>query len=141
MKNKDIRWLQRFQNFEKAFRQLTSAVELANERDLSDLEKQGLVQAFEYTHELAWNTLKDFLEYRGTEKMYGSRDASREAFKVGLIENGDVWMEMIQSRNRTTHTYDEETVTQIVNAVIGSYYDEFATLQKRLTKLKEEERS
>ena len=141
MSKKDIRWLQRFSNFEKAFSQLTSAVELAAERDLSDLEKQGLIQAFEYTHELAWNTLKDFLEYRGVQKMYGSRDASREAFNAGLIEDGEAWMEMIKSRNQTTHTYDEATVAQIVSSVIESYYVEFEALQATLTELKEEELS
>ena len=141
MSKKDIRWLQRFSNFEKAFSQLTSAVELAAERDLSDLEKQGLIQAFEYTHELAWNTLKDFLEYRGVQKMYGSRDASREAFNAGLIKDGEAWMEMIRSRNQTTHTYDEATVAQIVSSVIESYYVEFEALQATLTELKEEELS
>ena len=141
MSKKDIRWLQRFSNFEKAFSQLTSAVDLAAERDLSDLEKQGLIQAFEYTHELAWNTLKDFLEYRGVQKMYGSRDASREAFNAGLIKDGEAWMEMIRSRNQTTHTYDEATVAQIVSSVIESYYVEFEALQATLTELKEEELS
>jgi len=141
MSVKDIRWIQRFNNFNKAFNQLSEAVELAAQRELSNLEEQGLIQAFEYTHELAWNTLKDFLENRGVQNMYGSRDASREAFKAGLIENGETWMEMIKSRNQTTHTYDEETVAEIVDAVINSYFAEFEALQARLEKLKEEELS
>lgn len=141
MSKQDVRWIQRFNNFEKAFSQLSDAVELAAERDLTDLEKQGLIQAFEYTHELAWNTLKDFLEHRGVQKMYGSKDASREAFSAGLIEDGEAWMEMINSRNQTTHTYDEETVAQIVNAVLNSYYFEFEALLGKLAKLKEEELS
>jgi nucleotidyltransferase substrate binding protein (TIGR01987 family) len=120
MTAKDIRWIQRFSNFEKAFAQLKDAIKLAEQRKLSKLEEQGLIRAFEYTHELAWNTLKDFLENRGVQKMYGSRDASREAFKVGLIENGEVWMDMITSRNETTHTYNQETITKIVSAVTHS---------------------
>ncbi len=139
MTAKDIRWIQRFSNFEKAFAQLKDAVELAEQRKLSKLEEQGLIQAFEYTHELAWNTLKDFLENRGVQKMYGSRDASREAFKAGLIENGEVWMEMITSRNETTHTYNQETITKIVSAVTHSYFAEFEDFQVRMTKLKKEE--
>jgi len=84
MSKADIRWIQRFQNFKRAFQQLSAAVELAEERDLSDLEQQGLIQAFEFTHELAWNTLKDFLEAHGTTvRIYGSRDATREAFAAG----------------------------------------------------------
>jgi len=74
-----IRWQQRFSNYQKAFTQLKSAVELSHQRELSLLERQGVVQAFEYTHELAWKTMKDFLEYRGsTEQIYGSKDATRQ---------------------------------------------------------------
>ena len=141
MTAKDIRWIQRFSNFQKAFGQLSDAVELAAERELTDLEKQGLIQAFEYTHELAWNLLKDFLESRGVQNLYGSRDASREAFQAGLIKNGETWMEMITSRNQTTHTYDEKTVEEIKNAILHSYYFEFEALQARFEKLKKEEQS
>ncbi|MEK7359514.1 MAG: nucleotidyltransferase substrate binding protein, partial [Planctomycetota bacterium] len=125
-------------NFNKAFAQLKEAVALTEQRKLSKLEEQGLIQAFEYTHELAWNTLKDFLEDRGVKNVYGSRDATREAFKIGLIENGETWMEMIDSRNQTTHTYNQETVAEIVSAVTHSYFAEFEELQTRMKKLKEE---
>jgi nucleotidyltransferase substrate binding protein (TIGR01987 family) len=136
---KDIRWIQRFHNFTKALAQLTEAVALAGQRELSKLEKQGIIQAFEFTHELAWNTLKDFLENRGAQNIYGSKDATREAFKAGLIENGETWMDMIKSRNQTTHTYDEALVAEIVNAVTKTYFTEFTALQTRMNKLKEEE--
>jgi len=117
MNTQDIRWIQRFTHFVKALSQLKEAVELAQQRPLSRLEAQGMIQAFEFTHELAWNTLKDFLEDRGVQGLYGSKDASRAAFKAGLIENGEAWMDMIQSRNLTTHTYDEATAAQIISAV------------------------
>lgn len=94
----DIRWRQRLQSFRKAYGQLARAAALAQQRKLSGLEQQGLIQAFEFTHELAWNTLKDFLESRGASKLYGSKDATREAFAKGLIDDGDVWMGMIKSR-------------------------------------------
>ena len=139
MSAKDIRWIQRFQNFNKALAQLADAVRLTEQRALSNLEQQGLIQAFEYTHELAWNTLKDFLEDRGAQKMFGSKDVTREAFKAGLIENGDIWMEMIKSRNQTTHTYNEEVVAEIITGVINTYFTEFKVLQARLEKLKREE--
>jgi nucleotidyltransferase substrate binding protein (TIGR01987 family) len=71
LKNKDVRWRQRFQNFQKAFSQLSNAATLAQQRELTDLEQQGLIQAFEFTHELAWNTLKDFLESRGRSNIFG----------------------------------------------------------------------
>src|SRR5438309_466616 len=105
MKNQDVRWIQRFDNFKRAFARLAEAAALAKQRELSPLEEQGLIQAFEFTHELAWNTLKDFLDSRGTTaKIYGSRDATREAFAAGMIENGEAWMQMIEHRNETSHT-------------------------------------
>jgi nucleotidyltransferase substrate binding protein (TIGR01987 family) len=139
MNNQDIRWIQRFQNYQKALAQLQQAVELSQQRPLSNLERQGLIQAFEYTHELAWNTLKDFLEARGAANLFGSKDATREAFAKGLIGQGEVWMQMIQSRNQTAHTYNEETVEQIVTAILNAYAAEFAHLQTRLEELRAEE--
>ena len=138
MSAQDIRWIQRFHNFSKALSQLAEGVDLAGQRELSKLEKQGIVQAFEFTHELAWNTLKDFLENRGAQNIYGSKDATREAFKAGLLENGETGMNMIKSRNQTTHTYDEAIVSEIVNAIMNAYFAEFNALQSRMSKLKEE---
>ena len=110
MSSPDIRWRQRFQSFRKAFSQLSKAAAIAEERELSELEQQGLIQAFEFTHELAWQTLKDFLQAHGTTKnLYGSKDATREAFAQGLNDDGEEWMEMIESRNETSHAYNEET--------------------------------
>jgi nucleotidyltransferase substrate binding protein (TIGR01987 family) len=135
----DIRWIQRFNHFNKAFAQLKEAVELSCQRALTKLEEQGLIQAFEFTHEMAWNTLKDFLEEHGAAKMYGSKDATREAFKNGLIENGETWMNMIESRNLSSHTYNEKTATGISAAVTGSYCKAFSDFQARMTTLKEEQ--
>jgi nucleotidyltransferase substrate binding protein (TIGR01987 family) len=139
MKNQDIRWIQRFQNFKRAFQQLSAAVELAEERDLSELEQQGLIQAFEFTHELAWNTLKDFLESRGTTKLFGSKDATRAAFTAGLIEDASAWMEMIDSRNKSTHTYESGTAEAIARLIISSYQLAFKTFQNKFTELEREE--
>lgn len=135
----DIRWIQRFNNFNKALAQLTEAVELSKQRKLSKLEEQGLIQAFEYTHELAWNALKDFLENRGVKNIFGSKDATRAAFKADLIDEGEIWMQMIESRNLTTHTYDEATATKIIAAVIDSYFAEFEKLLVKLSVFKKEE--
>jgi nucleotidyltransferase substrate binding protein (TIGR01987 family) len=117
---------------------LKEAIELAQKRPLSKLEEQGLIQAFEFTHELAWNTLKDFLEERGVQNLYGSRDTTREAFKTDLIKNGEAWMDMIQSRNLTSHTYDEATAAKIVSAIRATYFTEFEALRSQLEKLKKE---
>jgi nucleotidyltransferase substrate binding protein (TIGR01987 family) len=133
--NPDVRWRQRLQSFRKAFGQLSKAAAIAGQRELSDLERQGLIQAFEFTHELAWNTLKDFLESRGAAGLYGSKDATREAFAKGLIEKGETWMAMIQSRNRTSHTYNEETADEIAKAILSNYVKEFEKFLKKFTEL------
>jgi len=135
----DIRWLQRFHHFDQALSQLREAVELSRARPLSRLESQGVIQAFEFTHELAWNTLKDFLEGRGVSGLYGSKDATRAAFKAGLIEHGEAWMDMVKSRNLTTHTYNENTATSILAAILGPYFAEFEALRDRLGRLASEE--
>ena len=135
MMAEDIRWQQRFNNFKKAFAQLEKFIAKG---DLSELEMQGLVKAFEYTYELAWTTMKDFLEYRGQSDIYGSRDAIRKAFEFGLVEDGSLWMEMLQSRNKTSHTYNEETAREICLAVTREYYPAFAQLIKKLNAIRSE---
>lgn len=135
MVNDDIRWIQRFQNYKRALQKLEDAVVLKEERELTDLEKQGMIQAFEFTHELAWNTLKDFLLSRGSFEIYGSRDATRAAFQANLIAEGEIWMEMIQSRNMTTHTYNEDTANEIIETVQHSYLAEFILLKEKLQEL------
>jgi len=137
--NPDVRWRQRLQSFRRALTLLKSAAELAKQRKLSELEQQGLIQAFEFSHELAWNTLKDFLESRGAANIYGSKDATREAFARGLIGNGDEWMAMIQSRNRSSHTYNETTAKEVADAILSSFVGEFEMLLAKFTDLETQE--
>ncbi|MCI5182396.1 MAG: nucleotidyltransferase [Candidatus Electrothrix sp. AW1] len=125
----DIRWKPRFSNYQKALRQLQKFIDKG---ELSELEEQGLIKSFEYTYELAWNTLKDFLEFQGHSDIFGSRDALRKAFQVGIIEDGEVWMDMIKSRNRTSHTYNEETANEISRTIISLYYNAFQKMNDRL---------
>lgn len=133
---KDVRWIQRLANYQKALKQLTKFIEKGK---LNELEEQGLIQSFEYTHELAWNTLKDFLESRGNSKIYGSKDTTREAFKLNLIESGEIWMDMIQSRNDTSHTYNDEVSQKIAQNIVQRYYPEFVRLETKLKDLAKKE--
>ncbi len=133
----DVRWRQRLQSFEKAFVRLSEGARLAGERDLSPLEKQGLIQAFEFTHELAWNVLKDYLESEGVQGVVGSKGATREAFKNGLITDGEVWMDMIKSRNQTSHTYNEKTANEITEAILTRYCAQFSRFQEQFSRLQE----
>ncbi len=132
----DIRWKQRLNNFSLALAQLESAVNLANQRKLSDLEKQGLIQAFEFTHELAWNVMKDYFDYQGSaELVTGSRDATKESFQKGLIQSGDDWMEMIKSRNKTSHTYNLNVANDIVEKIQKTYLSLFKHFHKTMSDL------
>jgi len=133
--DKDIRWQQRFSNYKKALKQLENAVTISKERSLTVLEQQGLIQAFEYTHELAWKTLKDFLYEQGHQNIYGSKDTSRMAFNLGMIEDGEIWMDMIKSRNLSSHTYNEDTTEEITEKIIDHYFNAFKDLEQHLNKL------
>ena len=128
----DVRWIRRFENFENAVRRLEDAVTLSRTRPLTELEQQGLIQAFEFTHELAWNTLRDFLREQGGEYLFGSKDTTRAAFKAGPIRDGEIWMDMIKSGNLSSHTYDESTADRIAPAVRDSYLSACVQLRETL---------
>ncbi|HXV19953.1 MAG TPA: nucleotidyltransferase substrate binding protein [Desulfuromonadales bacterium] len=136
MRDPDVRWQQRFNNFQKALQQLSKAVELSHQRALSELEKQGLIQAFEFTHELAWRVMKDYFAYQGNTSIMGSRDATREAFQNNLVTDGEGWMEMIRSRNLTSHAYNQEVADDIVERVVTLYNGLFRAFEQRMQGLK-----
>jgi nucleotidyltransferase substrate binding protein (TIGR01987 family) len=127
---KDIRWKQRFQNYKKALNTIKNA--LAESRTLSALEKQGLIKGFEFTFELAWNLMKDYLEEQGITDIIGSKNAIRHALHNGLIEDGQVWMDMVKSRNISTKTYDEATAEELLEKITKSFYGAFAMLEGKM---------
>jgi len=135
----DVRWKQRFQNYQKALAQLAEAVELKQHRPLSNIERQGMVRAFEFTHELAWNVMKDFFIFKGAGRIMSSRDATREAFQNELIKDGDSWMDMIKTRNKAVHTYDEGLVEDVVSITVEVYYPLFVEFEKVMLGLLDEE--
>ena len=138
MSAEDIRWQQRFRNFLKAFALLEKAVLQFRYQGLSDLEEQGLIQRFEFTHELAWNVLKDYLEeVAGTPGLLGSKDCTREAFKRGLIEDGEVWMDMVKGRNLSSLVYDETTARKIVEDICAFFHPRLAVMHQRFQALYE----
>jgi nucleotidyltransferase substrate binding protein (TIGR01987 family) len=132
--NRDIRWMQRLQNFRKAFDNLDEAVKTARERHLSNLEKQGLIQSFEFTYELAWNTVKDFYENIGESNIQGSKDAFRLAFERGLVIDGNSLMKSIKSRQLSSHTYNEKIAQEIYEDIVNIYRKSFQDLLVRLEK-------
>ena len=149
---KDIRWIQRFSNYNKALAGLTKSItfvdentlendtteiELDVEEVLADIVKQGLIQSFEFTHELAWNVIKEFFEYQGHTEISGSRDATREAFNKGLIDDGESWMGMIKSRNKSSHTYNEEIAKELVDQIVNVYRKLFLDFQNKMKSIHE----
>lgn len=133
----DIRWKQRFDNYLRAFETLRRAVDLARQRDLSELEQQGLIQGFEFTHELAWNVLKDYLEETGISGIVGSKGATREAFKNGLIVDGESWMDMIKARNLSSHTYNQDIAEGVVTDILSRFSPAFEQLTATFSALAE----
>ncbi|PAU79466.1 nucleotidyltransferase substrate binding protein [Halomonas salipaludis] len=117
----DIRWQQRFTNFVSAFTQLESAIDEYGDTTL-DIIKEGIIQRFEFTHELAWKVMKDYLEYEGIQNITGSRSAARKAFNVGLVENGQAWMDMIETRNHTVHAYRQSILEAEFRKIVDRYY-------------------
>lgn len=129
MNKKEIRWEQRFENFEKAFLQLKNAI--ARFDSLDDLSKEGLIQRFEYTFELAWKTLKDYLESKGVIAKF-PREVIKNAFQTNLINNGEIWIDMLEKRNLPAHTYDKKNFDEALNTILKSYYTEILNLYNLL---------
>ena len=139
MSKQDVRWIQRLNNYCKALDSLRDDLEQASERELSDLEKRGVIKSFEYTQELAWNVLKDLFESAGESKILGSKDAFRLALNRGLTSDGTLF-ETIESRVATVHTYNQETANDIFHKIQEKYYDAFEQLKQELIKEKKKRR-
>ncbi len=142
--NKEIRWEQRFSSFMKALNKLSEAIKYIkkdllekeidtehedSEQVLEEIIKEGFIQRFKYTYEMAWNVMKDYALYQGNSEIGGSRDAIRYAFATNLISDGELWMDMIKSRIKTSHTYNEETANEIYLKILNEYYSEFLKFQ------------
>lgn len=130
MQNQDIRWKQRYQNYVNALTELRSAVRIDQGVGLNKLEAMGMIQAFEFTYELGWKLLKDYLQHQGFSDLVGSRDSIREAVTQSILSEseGSVWLQMLQDRNRTSHIYDENTMRDIQSAISRAYFPAFEGL-------------
>ena len=132
----DIRWHQRLASYQRALAQLQAAVSLRQSRPLSELEQQGLIQAFEFTHELAWNVMKDYLRSLGQDGLMASRDSTRAAFAAGLIIDGESWMDMIISRNLSSHTYNVATANSLTHKIAETYAALFVEFERKMQEVR-----
>jgi len=126
--NKEIRWKQRFANFEKAFQTLERTAAIENP---SEAERGGLIQFFEVAFELSWKTLKDYLEAGGYQ-LNSPREVLKQAFQSEIIRDGHVWIDALDDRNLTTHTYNEETAKKIEQLIRGKYFPAIKALYEKL---------
>lgn len=135
----DIRWVQRFDNYRRALAKLSTAVKMIGiteelDADIDELLKEGLIQRFEYTHELAWKVMKDYAEYQGYTNVRGSRDAIRTALQMEIINSRD-WMDTVEARNLTSHNYDEETAQEIYDSIVDKYYPLFTSFEQKMLEI------
>lgn len=129
------RWEQRLDSYRKAITRLAEIVSASKKRTLNDFECDGLVQRFEFTHELSWKLMKAYAEYQGYDGIGGSRDATRKAFEMGLISDGQSWMDMIKSRNETSHNYNGDIAEEVVENIVNRYYPLLADFYQKMSNL------
>lgn len=129
------RWEQRLDSYHKALARLAEIVGASKKRALNEFERDGLVQRFEFTHELSWKLMKAYAEYQGYDGIGGSRDATRKAFEMSLISDGQSWMDMIKSRNETSHNYDGSMADDVVDSIINKYYPLLADFYQKMNSL------
>ena len=129
------RWEQRLDIYHKALARLAEIVGASKKRALNEFERDGLVQRFEFTHELSWKLMKAYAEYQGFDGIGGSRDATRKAFEMSLISDGQSWMDMIKSRNETSHNYDGSMADDVVDSIINRFYPLLAEFYQKMNSL------
>lgn len=127
---KDVRWKQRFENFDKAYKLLDK---YSKEEIKTELERAGMIQFFEMSFELAWKVLKDYLESQEYE-VKSPRETIKQAFQIGIIDNGHVWIDALSDRNLTTHTYDEELANKMISEILELYLPELRKMHAMLSK-------
>lgn len=132
MEKKDIRWIQRFENFNKTLKGLQVAIKEYKDDEDDEVVKVGMIKFFEMTYELAWNTMKDYYEDQGETGIQGSKDAIKLSFSRGLISDAAKWFDMVDSRKLSVHTYDENTANEVAQDIAETYLDLFIQLQTRL---------
>ncbi len=126
--NAEIRWKQRYSNLDNA---LTFLEESIKQGSHSQLEKAGIIQSFEFTFELAWKTMKDFLNEKGLNALY-PRDVIKEAFQNDLVQDGEKWLDMLESRNLMSHTYKSDDSEKVYEKIVNEYTGILNELATRL---------
>ena len=136
MTNEKERWHYRFDNFKRAYLLLREAAESHQRGQLSQLAKEGMIQRFEYCTELAWKTIKDYLESQNVVfEQSTPRAVVKEAIAAKLIANGEDWISALDARNKMSHTYDLKQFDAVIEKIEATYLDRFGELHEKLSRL------
>lgn len=131
------RWIERLDIFNNAIGRLSEVIELSKQRALNQFENDSLIKRFEFSYEMAWKLMMSYEKECGIYEIHGSKDVIRQAYSIGVIENGEAWLEMIDARNSTSHLYDEEMATDVIDEIINTFYPLFIELQNKMNDIKE----
>ena len=139
MLDSNPRWQYRFQNYSRAFRLLKEAVEMMEKRELSHLEKEGVFRRFKYAIEPSWKVMRDYLESENVVlEQVTPKAVIRKAFEAKLVDNGELWMEMLDARNSITHKYELEEFEKLMEDLQFNYFDEFSKLYRKFNEISPE---
>jgi len=141
--NLDIRWIQRLDSYSNALARLEEGLKVARSElyqngEVADLIKEGVIQRFEFTQELSWKVMKDYVEYQGEMDIKGPRDAIKKALEIGIIDDRN-WLETLKARNLTSHLYDEEEFKNVFNEISLDFFPLFLKFKQIMEELKNEQ--
>ena len=126
------RWMERLRVFGNALERLTVVIDLSWQRELNEFERDSLIKRFEFSYEMGWKLMMSFEKENGVIGMLGSKDVIRHAVALGLVENGEAWMDMIDARNQTSHVYDEDTAADVADSIIYTFHPLLLELQEKM---------
>lgn len=135
MEEKTPKWYERLDIYKNAIDRLTEVVALNKQRSLNQFERDSLIKRFEFSYEMAWKLMMSYEKENGIFEILGSKDVIRQAFKLSLVNNGEAWLEMVETRNRTSHLYDEEMATDVMDEIIYTYYPLLMELRETMVQM------
>lgn len=139
MEERKPKWHERLAFYQNAIDRLTEVIALSKQHPLNQFERDSLIKRFEFSYEMAWKLMMSYEKENGITEVLGSKDVIRKAFKMSLVSNGEAWLEMIDTRNKTSHLYDEEMVTDVMDEIVYTYYPLLVELRDVMVKMTDEE--
>lgn len=127
-----LKWMERLAIFSNALDRLGNVIALGRQHTLNEYERDSLIKRFEFTYEMAWKLMMSYEKWSGIPQILGSRDVVRNATMLGLVGNGEAWMDMIDARNQSSHTYDEEMAIDLIDVIVHTHYPLLVELRNKM---------